>query len=63
MEKKNGFWRSVNPTLAQMTEKNPDLSILGIWWAFTWRIFLAEVVIGAAFMLIAFLIGIAVGGR
>lgn len=30
-----------NPTLREMTEKNPDITIWGLWWAMTWRTVLA----------------------
>jgi len=28
-----------NPTLKEMSEENPDISIWGLWWAMTWRTF------------------------
>jgi hypothetical protein len=49
------FWQKFNPSLKEMMERHPDYSVLGLWWSFTWRIWIVAAVIWAVF---AILIGI-----
>ena len=51
-ENKN-WWKRFNPTLKEMQEKNPNLSILGMWWAWYWRLAICAIVIAAAFAILA----------
>jgi len=51
MEK--SFWQKFNPSLKEMMDKNPNLTILGIWWAWYWRIAILS-------FIIAFVIAVAV---
>ncbi len=59
MENKKGFWRSFNPTLKDMMERYPEYSVLGMWWSFTWRIWLVSMTVMIAFWIVVAIFAIA----
>jgi len=46
------FWRKFNPTLKEMEERYPDISILGLWWSWYWRLALIIIGVWIVFVLI-----------
>jgi hypothetical protein len=59
MEPKKNFWQSFNPSLKDMMEKNPNYSVLGMWWSFTWRIYVILFAIMIAFAILVLIFGLA----
>lgn len=43
-----------NPTLKEKLEENPNLTVMGLWWAQTWRFFVCY----AAFWFVIFLLAL-----
>jgi hypothetical protein len=53
MNEEKSFWRKFNPTLKEMMEKNPDFSVLGIWWAGYWRLMVLLLAVGIGLAILA----------
>jgi hypothetical protein len=47
------FWNKFNPTLKEMEEQHPNISILGLWWSWYWRLALLVIGVVIIFSLIA----------
>jgi hypothetical protein len=43
------MWKQFNPTLKKMQEENPDITIMGIYWAGLWRLYVLIFFIAIAF--------------
>ncbi|GEM_PF-5152330 len=52
MEQNKSWWQEFNPSLKEMMDKNPNITILRIWWAMTWRLY---AIVGVSFLALAIL--------
>jgi hypothetical protein len=59
MEQEKNFWQKFNPSLKEMMEKHPSYSVLGLWWSFTWRIWILGFAVWIAFVMLVIIFGLA----
>jgi hypothetical protein len=59
MNENKSFWRTFNPSLKEMMEEHPHYSVLGLWWSFTWRIWVVSAIVMTAFVILVLVFGVA----
>jgi len=52
VENNKNFWQKFNPSLKEITEKYPDLTLLGLWWAWYWRLMILVLVVYVIFAIL-----------
>lgn len=53
--KKKNFWRRFNPSLKEIEDRHPNISILGLWWSWYWRLIVLSFLFCFLFIIIAFI--------
>ena len=60
-EQKKNPWQKFNPSIKEMTDKNPNYTILGLWWSQTWRIWILSMIVWIVFAILVGIFGFALG--
>lgn len=56
--KKKNFWKRFNPSLKDIENRHPNISILGLWWSWYWRLAVLALGIWFVFIFIAFILSL-----
>jgi hypothetical protein len=53
--KKKNFWKIFNPSLKDIENRHPNISILGLWWSWYWRLAVLVISVWLIFTFAAFI--------